>query len=349
MFFGRAWFLVPLALLIFLLPTWFLRAWLPHQGDVPTPKVSPTAIPLDVAFVEGLQLAANDPLAALPLLEKVAFSDNTNAGNAHTLWQAIQAARLVNEPAYTLTASGRALAAIGQWALARQALVKAVALNPDYAEAWAYLGEAQQQNGEDGLPALQRAESLDPHSVSVHLFLALYWQRQGDYQKADEEFTLAAAQAPSDPLIQIQWGENAVLAGKDGLVYFQRAIELAPEDPQVLKTLANYSIETEVYVEELGFPIAQKLVLDDPDDVSAATLAARAYALLGHTNEALVFFEHAIELDDHFVPAHLHYGIFLLTTGDFEEARNQLNQVVALAPGSREADLAAYWLEQMSH
>lgn len=347
----HAWLIIPIGLLIFLLPNGWMRVWLPRPGDLPTPTAAPTLASLDVTYSQALQLAASDPLAALPLLDDVAFSQNDNAPAAHTLWQAIQSARLANDPGYTFTLSGRALAAIGEWELARQALVQAVELDPDYAEAWAYLGEAQQENGEDGLPALLRAEELDPRSISTHLFQALYWQRKGDYKKAGQSFGLAAGLSPSDPQIEIQWGQNSVLAGEGpgALEHFQKALDLAPQDPQIWQALASYTVETELYVAEIGLPSAQRLLLADPDDATALTLNARTHALLGQTETARVFFEQAIKVNPEFAAAHLYYAIFLLANQEMDEARQQFNEVLAVAPDGQEADLAAYWLAQMSH
>ena len=157
----------------------------PIQGGLPAATSQPTLDPRQNSYEQGLALAASDPLAALPLLEGLMFSDFSAAESARILAQAIQGARLADDPAYLYTASGQALAAIGEWRLARQALLHAVQLAPDYAEAWAYLGEAQYQNGEDGYPALKRALELNPDSMSVQLFNALFWQRHNDFLQAN--------------------------------------------------------------------------------------------------------------------------------------------------------------------
>jgi len=347
----HAWLVIPLGLAIFVLPNWIMRAWLPLPGSLPTPTPAPTLSPFESIFKQGLELAASDPLAAAPLLQEVAFSASSHADAARSVWQAIQAARLANDPAYTLTASGQALAAIGEWRLARLALLRAVELAPDYAEAWAYLGEAQQHNGEDGLPALLRAVELDPRSISARLFTALYWQRQGDFTEADQNLAVAAQLSPQDPMIQIQWGQNSVLKGDspEALEHFQMALDLAPEDPAVWRALANYSVQSELYLAEVGLPNAQRLITGFPKDIQAIVLNARAYALLGRPSTAAVFFRLAIKLDPEFVPAHLYYAIFLLANGDTQLARLHFNQVLALAPDGPEAQLAAYWLEQTSH
>lgn len=347
----HVWFVIPLALAIFFLPNWIMRAWLPLPGSLPTPTAAPTLSPFETTFEQGLELAASDPLAAVPLLQEVAFSASPRADAARSLVQAIQAARLANDPAYTLTASGQALAAIGEWRLARLALLRAVELAPNYAEAWAYLGEAQQQNGEYGLPALLRAVELDPRSISARLFTAFYWQRHGDFVEADQNLAVASRLSPLDPMIRIQWGQNSVLKGDapEALEHFQKALDLSPQNPIVWRALANYSVQTELYVAEVGLPSAQRLVTAFPKDVEALVLNARAYALVDKPATADVFFNLALEQDSQFAPAHLYYGIFLLANGDAETARLHFNQVLALVPESAEAELAAYWLEQTSH
>jgi Tfp pilus assembly protein PilF len=340
-----------LAILIFALPTWWMRVWLPRQGGLPTPIATATVSPLDAVYAEAVATAAGDPLAALPLLAQVAFSESPKASAALTIRQAIQAGRAAGDEAYLLTSTGQGLAAAGEWDAAREAFLNAVDANPDYAEAWAYLGEAMQQTGQDGLPSLLRAQRLDANSLSVRLFLALYWQRQGEYARADLNLRVAAKLYPQNPLIQIQLGENAVLAGDSpgALAYFERALELAPDDPSVWRSLAAYSVETGLYVEEIGLPAARLLLADYGDQAAVLTLNARAAALAGDGAAAETLFKRALQAEPDSPESHLYYGVFLLADARVEEASQHLNQVLLLAPASPEAELAAYWLEQTSH
>ena len=328
-----------------------LRPWLPVEGELPTPTASATPDPLEISFQQGLELAASDPLAALPFLQDVSFSSNPSAPAARKLAQAVQAARLAGDPAYTLTASGQALAAMGEWELARKAFLRAVELAPDYVEAWAYLGEAQQQSGEDGLPALKRALELNPDSLSAQLFSALYWQRQGNYRQAGLHFYVAALIAPADPYIQIQWGQNSVLAGDTSGArnHFQRAAELSPDNPEVQKHLVRYSLDTELYVEEIALPAAQKLLKDDPSDPEILTLLGRAHSFLEESEAARFYLLRAVTLDPDYAPAQLYYGLFLLSSGERQEALLHLTKVLELVPGSHEADLASQAIVQSSH
>lgn len=347
----RGWIAIVIGLALLLVPNELWRSLVPIGGNLPTPTGLPTQDAGEAAYQQGLALAASDPLAALPLLEGLMFSDHPAADEARTLAQAIQAGRLADNPAYLYTISGQALAAIGEWRLARQALLQAVQLAPDYAEAWAYLGEAQYQNGENGYPALKRALDLNPDSMSAHLFSALYWQRQHDYEQANLHFYVAASLDPENPDIYVQWGKSAMLAGEpvEARSLFERAAELRPDDPQVWIALAEYSVESELYVEELGVPAASKLVTADPTNVEALVLLGRAYVLLGRGETGRVFLEQAVELEPAYAQGHYFLAIFQLAEGEFEPALAHLNLVIALSPGSQEARLASELIIQYTH
>lgn len=339
-----------LAALVFLLPTWWMRIWLPRHGGLPTPTVLATQSSYELTYRQAVELAASQPLDALPLLNELSFAESPFAAQALTIRQGIQGGRLNGDRAYLLTSTGQALGAVGEWAAARQAFLAAVEANPEFAEAWAYLGEALQQNGQDGLPALEQAERLDPNSLSVRLFLALYWQRQGDFERAEQNLRVAALQHPQNPLVQMQLAENAVLKGDTSaaLPFLERAMQLAPDNPAIWRAVAVYSVESALYVEEAALPALERLHRRQPDQADLLTLHARALALLRRDGEAEGYFMQAIEADAAYTPAHLYYGIFLLAGQRVEEARQHLNQVLALQPSGPQADLAAHWLEQIS-
>lgn len=346
----RAWIGLLIAAALLLLPNALIGRLVPIAGGVPTPTLAPTPDPRDDAWAQALALAGSDPLAALPYLDEVAFSDHLNAEEARVLAQGISAGRVVDDEAYLFTATGQALGAIGEWALARDALLLAVQLDPEYAEAWAYLGEAQFQNGQDSFEALQHALELNPNSLAVQLFNALYWQRQEDFEQASLHFYVAAQLAPEDPSIQIQWGQNSILSGDPvgASEHFEAAAALTPEDPAVWKAMARYSIDTEVLVAELGFPAALQLVGENPADKEALVLLGRAHLLMGNDHSGVGFLERALELDAEYAPAHLHLGIYLIDQQRKEEALSHLNAVIAFAPGTAEAEWARELIVQMS-
>lgn len=343
----RAGLILLLALAFLLLPSSLTRF------GAPAPAPSPTATSLsdDQArqYRRALELAATQPEEALPILGQLAFTSTEFAEPARTLRNSIQAALLKDDPAYTLTVSGQALARLGEWELARTAFEAAVALQPGYAEAWAYLGEARQQLGQaDAYAALKTAHRLDPLSLSVNLLEALYWQRQGNFARAAIPLQNAAALYPDNVTLQIQLGQNLVAAGDApaALPILQHAIEMAPDDPETWKALTAACATGEIHLADLGLPAGHQARLLSPDDPEAETLLGRVLFLLGHPTNARAHYRHALDLDPGYAPAHLHLAIALIADGRTGEAAAHLSAVLDLAPGSAQAELARQLLDQ---
>jgi tetratricopeptide (TPR) repeat protein len=144
----------------------------------------------------------------------------------------------VEEPAYTALAVGRALAAIGEWELAAEAFRRATLARPDWAEAWAFLGEAQQRldpgvhTDNLALQYLEKALSLQPASIAANVFMALYWQRHSHQDTALEYMHKAAAAEPDNPVLQAEIGHFLAELGDlpAALQFYERA-RACPNDP----------------------------------------------------------------------------------------------------------------------
>ncbi len=113
-----------------------------------------------------------------------------------------------------------------QWELAAEAFYQAVLKRPDFADAWAYLGEARQHTSlpglassdgqrqeSDGFSELQTALQLDPGSVAAHTLLAFYWIRQSRFDQALESLGKAVALAPDNPILTSALGEIQASSG----------------------------------------------------------------------------------------------------------------------------------------
>jgi hypothetical protein len=71
--------------------------------------------------------------------------------------------------------------------------------------------------------------------------------------------------------------------------------------------------------------------------------------MLRQHESATFYFERALQFGPQEPFTHLHYGLFLLATGNQDLGRQHLDLVIALAPGSAAADLASHWLGLTSH
>jgi tetratricopeptide (TPR) repeat protein len=240
------------------------------------------------------------------------------------------------------------LASLDEWALAEEAFRRAVEANPGYAEAWAFLGEAQGHQDKDSLPALEKALVLNPDSVSANTFLSLYWQRRERFDLALVYLYTAARLDPQNPALQTEIGNSLAALGEleTALEHYQKAVELAPRDPQYWRSLANFSIRYEVDVRDTGLPAARQAVILDPEEPASLDAMGQILTLLGDPASAERFLTRALQADPGYAPARVHLGLVYILRGERDLARVQFDLARSLAPiDSAEAEHARRLLE----
>jgi tetratricopeptide (TPR) repeat protein len=303
----------------------------------------------------GLATASQYPESALVQLARAAELDPNLTSQARTLQRAITSARVAESNTFSLMAAGRGLASLGEWKYAEEAFRQATLANPDYAEAWAYLGEAHQHTidglwpegnkvlpPETGLPELQKAIDLDPRSIPAYLFLAMYWRRHDRYDQALASLQTAVKYDPQNPYLQVEMAETLATLGdlSAALEAYRKAVELSPNDPSFINLLVGFSLKYEYHVEEIALPAARQAVILAPNDPQVLDSMGQVFIKLEDQLNAERFINRALEKDPDFAPAHLHLGQVYLLQGKLIEARAQLNQVTKLAPDSPAADQA---------
>jgi tetratricopeptide (TPR) repeat protein len=308
------------------------------------------------AYQLGLLQAATQPDLAVSTLGLAVIRASVHQTLAQALLERIQKAQQAALPAYTLLEAGRGLADLDEWTLAAEAFRRAALLRPDYAEAWAFLGEAQQHidlpEGKKfspvGLDELKLSLQLEPDSLSASLFLALYWRRQGQLSLALAALENLAAPNADNPAIQIELGNILAEKGspKAAMSHFTRATELAPTDPAALKALVNFTVRSQYQVRLAGLSAARQLLLLTPSDPEALDLMGQALLLLEDPLDAEGFLRRAIQSDPGYIPAHLHLAQVYLQRSATASARQELDLTIFLAPGSAEADFARRLLEE---
>ncbi|MBI4927724.1 MAG: tetratricopeptide repeat protein, partial [Anaerolineae bacterium] len=243
---------------------------------------------------------------------------------------------------------GRVLASFNEWELAAEAFHQSILSRPDYGEAWAYLSEARQHIGQDGSADLERALALAPDSLAVMTLASLYWQRQGDYDQAIAYLNAAVAVDPGNPVLQVELGrtfaEKGDLAAAQG--YYQKAIELDPHESAYWRSLAEFALSKQIQIRELALPAARQAVLLAPADPAALDVMGQALLMLDDSLTAERFLRRALQADPKYAAAHLHLGQVYLLQGDRLHARQELDQAIALAPGSTTAAIADRLLQR---
>ena len=308
----------------------------------------------------GLLTATQDPEAALANLDRAAELDASLAARSRSLQRAITAGRSSDEPAYSLLAAGRGLADLGEWRYASEAFHQATLLRPDYAEAWAYLGEALQHHAapwgegntptpaaEIGLNELQKALKLDPRSIAAHLFMALYWQRQARFDLALEVLKGAIQLEPDNPVLQSELGNTLAMEGdlENARGAYQKAIDLAAQDARYYNLLTGFSLKYNYQIQELALPAARRAIILAPKDPATLDWMAQVLIRLNDLASAERYLLQALEADPGFVPAHLHLGTVNLFRNESKQALEEFNKVLQLAPDSPEAEQARRLIE----
>lgn len=301
---------------------------------------------VDYNYQLGLLFAALQPESAMPYLDIAAQLDPALASAYMGLADALRTSRIYHEPAYTYLASGRVLASLGEWELAAEAFRRAVEQDDSYGEAWAYLGEAHQQLGEDGATDIYQALLLSPDSVAVNLLAASYWQREGDYNQAMAYLDVAVRLDPDNPVIQAEIGNTLSEKGDLPLAeaHYRKAIELAPGNPAYYRLLAGFALRHDIQLHEMALPAARKAILLEPNDLANLKLMAQVLLRLGDPLTAEHFLLQALRLDPDDPATHFYLGHVYWLRDEKKHAQQEWQRTLELAPNSIWAKDAEKWL-----
>jgi tetratricopeptide (TPR) repeat protein len=287
----------------------------------------------------GLLLTLSDPNRALTELLSASQLDPQLDPAVQTLRTAVNLAALDDSASARSVVIGRGLGLVNEWHLARLAFEEAVLLDDKNAEAWAWLGEANQQTGVDGIEQLRQAFQLNPGSSTVRGLRGLYYQRTSNFREALIEFQTASALQPENAMWYVSLGETHAKLGDliRGLEAYQKATALAPEDPGYWRLLAIFCAQNNVNVKDVGVPAAQKAVILAGDDADSLDVLGWLLTLDARHEEAARMLHRALELDPQNGSAHLHLGVLYMQTNDRVSAYDHL--IKARDLGNKEAEM----------
>jgi tetratricopeptide (TPR) repeat protein len=303
-----------------------------------------------VVYKLGLLMAIYTPRqASIPIIQASRMSLEIKIQSNDLLLALSSLAQDDVDEARDLLVSGRALGNMGRWDLAIKAFRRAVELKPNYAEAWALLGEAEQETGKDGFPSLQKALALDPQSNLALFMLAIYWRRQNKPELAFTYFQQLSLQEPEKGIWQVEMGNTMAEMGdiSNALRYFQMATKVEPGNGQMWIEMARFCVFNGIEVRSIALPAARESLLISPDDSEALDLMGWIFMSLGDEIGAERFLSRAIEMDALNASAQLHMAQLYLEEENFEGAHEHLSQAIGISDESEPVGkLARRLLEQ---
>ena len=227
--------------------------------------------------------------------------------------------------------------------LAREMFERAVALDLNFAEAWAGLATAHVHlHGCDSEPHLDKAREasaralkLDPQSAEAHVAAAQGLSMEQSYADAAAEFERAIELDPTLFDAHYYYARSCFKSGdlEKSLHLFRQAQSVRPDDYQavylealVLMQLRGWNEAREAY--HRGLELSRKHLALHPHDARAYVLGAGAFARLGDTEHAKEWANRAMSLAPDDDAILYNAGCALAVVGEEGQALDALERAI---------------------
>jgi len=288
----------------------------------------------EAAFTLALIQAAHDPGSALALLDSLNSAPPALQKKSRELAAVIRSAIAYRVPEYIFARTGEELIHLGEPALAEEAFHRAIDRNPDYGEAYALLGAAQEAAGENPEDSYRRGAALAPKSALVCMLYGSWLRRKGDLAEAHWWLMQAWSVTPGDWNVASELAQVDFALGNvgDAEGWVVQAVTAHPQEAEAWIALAGFYIENDYQIEEGGIPAARQAVVLAPTNDRALDLLGLGWFKAGDFSTAERFFLRALEQNPDSAVIHLHLGMCLQEEGRIAEARTELESALALDP-----------------
>ncbi|MFZ2022951.1 MAG: tetratricopeptide repeat protein [Terracidiphilus sp.] len=184
----------------------------------------------------------------------------------------------------------------------------------------------------DAVPHLKAATAADPENLPFRMMLVRACLRSKQYQcvldVCREILTLNAESAEADMLAGEAYDEMKNEAG--AIAEFQAAIKSDPKASDVHFGY-GYLLWRQMKFDEAETEFKSELA-NNPDHPYALTYLGDTEIHLNHSNEAVTYLEHAIQIQPSIALAHLDLGIAYQGQGHIDDALRELKGAEKLSP-----------------
>jgi len=287
----------------------------------------------EVNYLLGLIFAIVEPDRASGYLAKSSDLDPNLYDQAHKMISTIKRSDIAEDEAYRLVQIGQTLGGIDNWFLANAAFSGAVTENPVYSEAWAYHGMSQMQLGQDASHSLETALALNPLSISANIFYAQYLASDDRPQEGLPYIHTALKQDPENLTLMYETGHYNAEMGNllEAYSYYEDAVLKEADEFEPWYQLANFCLNYEHNVAQIGLPAARQSLLISPNDPDSLILLGRAYSQLGNPSLGVKLIDQALQISPDNINALYYLGIIHISLGNNAEAESYLYQVISLS------------------
>jgi tetratricopeptide (TPR) repeat protein len=318
----------------------FLRIWYDRAGVADRIQHLPADADLERRYFHAV-LNAHRPDIPGPVEEAL----NRDLQSARASGDPEKVVSLLIELAATADTASRSSAVadelrdLGRYEEALSACDRAIALDPNYFEAWYYKALALDDldRFEEALISHERAIKLNPDSIDCKIGKAILLRRTGRYEEALTACQTVIELAPRDPSTWIICGRTLSDLGRDtkALIAFEQSIEIDPTYILAWNDKGDALIRLGRYAEAL-IAFDRAIQLGSKFENSWNN---KGYALneLDRHEEALAAYERAIQINPKYITALNNKGWTLNHFGRHEEALAALNQAIEIKPTDERA------------
>ena len=213
-----------------------------------------------------------------------------------------------------------------------QAMIeKALALDPESAEAFAALGLARWQIGQMDAAesALRQATELNADYIPAQLWLAGVLGEQGRYPEEHLVLQQAMQRDPLNELLMVNYAQNLSTRGgwEEGREMLGGLLQLRPDSTILLRFMAKMEIYNGNLVE--GWKLANRAYQLQPDNPEDIASLARTWVILGETEEAERLVLEGLEAAEQNQNLLGTYLLTLFVAQRYEEAESLIRDMIA--------------------
>ena len=223
--------------------------------------------------------------------------------------------------------------------LSRLSFEKAVALKPNFADAYNNMGNAFKAQGEleKAIVAYKKALAIKPNFASGYYNLGVVLTEQGKLEEAVETYKKALVINPAYVDAYYNLGNALKDQGKleQAIGAYSKALAIKPDDANILNNMGitfKEQGELEKAIETFNMALAIK-----PDYAEAYNNLGVALKEQGNLEEAVEIYKKALLIKPDFAAAYTNMGNALKDQGKLQQAIETLNTAIAISPDDAEA------------
>ena len=220
------------------------------------------------------------------------------------------------------------------WSAALTYFQKAIEKNPDFADAWFYIGYCYHFLGryEEAIESYKQAIRIKPNFAEAHFNLGVAYGKLGRHQDAIESCKQAIRIKPDFAAAHYYLGLAYGNLGRyqDAIESYKQAIRIKPDYAEAHNNLGLAYSKLGRWQEAIE--ACKQAIRIKPDDTAAHNNLGVAYGSLGRHQEAIEAYKQAIRIEPDYADAHCNLGLAYYDLSRFQEAIESYKQAIRINP-----------------